>query len=295
MDIRQLEYFLSVAEELHFGRAADRLHISQPPLSRQIMDLEKELGTKLFDRTTRGVRLTPAGEYLKKEAERLLQHSALIKERIARIEEESGHRVRLGFVGSAIYSFLPELVGRIKREKPDAFFEFFELGSAEQAKALASGKIDIGFLRSWIHEGEINFIPLAEETLSVVYADSLELPRGEACTLKALSRVPFIAFSASCAPVLEEIAERICARAGFSPRKAFIADQYDSVLRFVAAGLGWAIVPTLAFKNSRLDMRSMELTDVPERIIVGLASREDESDPYILEMIDEIKSAFAQP
>jgi DNA-binding transcriptional LysR family regulator len=293
MDIRQLGYFLSVAEELHFGRAAERVHISQPPLSRQIMELEEELGVKLFDRTTRGVRLTPAGEYLKIEAQRILQQSELIKERIAQIGEEAGHRIRLGFVGSAIYSFLPELVGRLKKDKPELSFEFFELGSDEQAKALLSGKIDLGIIRSWIKEGGISFTPIAEETLSVVYADSLYQAVEGGSVLGNLARLPFITFSEACAPVLKEVGDRICARAGFSPQRAFISDHYDSVLRFVAAGLGWAIVPTLAYKNSRLDMRSIELADLPERIVIGVASREDESDPLILELIGDIKRTLA--
>jgi DNA-binding transcriptional LysR family regulator len=294
MELRQLEYFLSVAEELHFGRAAERLHITQPPLSRQIMELEAELGVRLFDRTSRGVRLTPSGEYLKKEAAWLLQRSETIKERIALIDEESGHRVRIGFVGSAIYSFLPELIGELKRNKSDLWFEFFEIGTDEQAKALVAGKIDIGFMRSWLHESGIRFAPLADETLSVVYADSLLVEGMSEPGLGNLAHLPFIAYSRTCAPVLQEVADRICARAGFNPRKVFIADQYDSVLRLVGAGLGWAIVPTLAYRNSSLEIRSIELSDLPERIVIGFASREDEADPYVLDLIERIERFFSR-
>jgi Transcriptional regulator len=293
MEIRHLKYFLGVAEELHFGRAAEKMHISQPPLSRQILDLEDELGVKLFDRTTRGVRMTPAGEYLKKEAEQLLKRAERIKADVARAADESGHRVRLGFVGSAIYSFLPELMGRIARRRPEAAFEFFELSSDEQARALDSGRIDLGFVRSWIHEGGVRFAPLSEETLSVVFSDSLYSADQGEFSLASLAGLPSIAFSDACAPTLQSIIDSVCARAGFSPRRAFVANQYDAVLRFVASGFGWAIVPTLAYENSRLEMRSIELSDLPERIVIGLAWREDESDSYILGLIEDVKRYFA--
>ena len=148
-------------------------------------------------------------------------------------------------------------------------------------------------MRSWMREGGIRFVPLAEETLSVVYASSLREEGQREPSLSDLAPLPFIAYSKSCAPVLQEVADRICARAGFNPRKVFVADQYDSVLRLVGAGLGWAIVPTLAYRNSRLEMRSMEFADLPERIVIGFASREDESDPYVLGLIEGIEKFFA--
>ena len=288
-----MEYFLSVAEELHFGRAAKRVNISQPPLSRQIMELEEELGAKLFDRTSRGVRLTPAGEYLKKEAAYLLQRSSRIRDGVRKVAEETAFIVRLGFVGSAIYSFLPELLGRVARERKNLVFELSELGTDEQVRGLASGRIDIGFVRSWMGEGVVRFSPLANETLSIVYAESLV--KVGVRSIDQLAGLPFIGFSRSCAPLLEELAERICHRAGFSPRKSFIADQYDSVLRCVAAGIGWAIVPSLAVANSRLELRSIELSEIPERIVIGLATRADESDPRLLDLIELIERYLNEP
>jgi len=294
MEIRQLRSFLSVAKELHFRRAAERLHISQPPLSRQIMDLEDELGVKLFTRTTRGVSLTPAGEYLKDEAQKVLDHSEQIMRRIAHIEDEAGYRVRVGFVGSAMLSFLPRLIRRLEEGRPAMSLELLELGSAEQVKALEARRIDLGFIRAWVASRSIDFAPLADETLSVVYADSLVAGGEGDWALEELAPLPYIALSDECAPVLQGLADRICARAGFAPRKSLVVDHYGSALRLAGAGLGWSILPTQALEDSRLDLRSRALDGVPERIVVGLASRKGESDPLILELIGDIERAFAQ-
>jgi Transcriptional regulator len=293
MDIRQLRYFLSVAEELHFGRAAERIHISQPPLSRQIMDLEEELGVKLFERTPKGVLLTPAGNYLKIEASRLISLSERVRERIGAIGQEATRHIRIGFVGSTLYSFIPELLAFLRGEMPGLAFELQELSSDEQAKALSTGKIDIGFLRSWLREPGIDFSPVTEESLSAVFSRSLPGLQAGASTLEQLEGQPFIAFSKGCAPGIAEVVERICDRNGFAARTIFVANQYDAVLRLVASGLGWSIAPTLAVKNSRLGLESFELTDLPERIVVGVARLEGDCDPTVKALVEIIREYFA--
>jgi DNA-binding transcriptional LysR family regulator len=296
MEIRHLKYFLSVAEELNFGRAAEKMHISQPPLSRQIMDLEEELGAKLFERTSKGVELTPAGRYLRHEAARLVSMSELIKDRVATIGRESSHHIRIAFVGSVLYSFIPELVRFLRNEMPSLSLELKELPSAEQAKALAAGKIDVGFVRSWLSEAGVRFVPVAEEMLSVALGRELPGLAAGAASLDCLASLPFIAFSDNCAPGLADLAEHICLRAGFTPQTVFVANQYDAVLRFVAAGLGWTIAPTMAVKNSTLesDLVSFELSDLPERIVVGMALRDGEDNPLILELADSVRRYFLQ-
>jgi DNA-binding transcriptional LysR family regulator len=285
MDLRHLTYFLAVAEELNFGRAAERLHISQPPLSRQIMELEEELGVALFERGPRGVKITPAGLYLEKEAVRLLGRVALVKERIGSIQSEGSRVVRIGFVASAMYSFLPELIGELGRELGGLSFDFVELASSAQADSLLQGRIDIGFVRSWIDEEGVRFVPLAEESLSLVRS-AVIAPAGDTGELELYAELPFIAFSKGGAPGIAECADKACAGAGFSPKTVFIAGQFDSVLRLVAAGLGWSIVPTTALHGSRLGLVSSELLEQPERIIIGAALREDEDDPVILSLLD---------
>ncbi len=285
MDLRHLTSFLAVAEELNFGRAAEKLHISQPPLSRQIMELEEELGVALFDRGPKGAKLTQAGRYLEKEARKLLGRVSLIKTKVGSIQTEKARLIRIGFVASAMYSFLPELIGELTRELHDLSFEFVELATNAQASSLNAGQIDIGFVRSWIEDEGIRFIPIAEESLSLVRAAELA-PPGDAGDLKQYAKLPFIAFSKSGAPGIAECAQKACASAGFSPKTVFTAGQFDSVLRLVAAGLGWSIVPSPALHGSRLGVVSNELPNQPERIIIGAALREDEDDPIVLSILD---------
>jgi LysR family transcriptional regulator, benzoate and cis,cis-muconate-responsive activator of ben and cat genes len=291
MELRHLNGFLAVAEELNFGRAAERLNISQPPLSRQIMELEEELGVALFLRGPKGVSITPAGRYLEKEAALLLGRVNLVKQRIGTIGSEGIREVRIGFVASAMYSFLPDLIERYCRDLGSLSFEFVELASNAQAKALLSGQIDIGFVRSWLAEEGIRFVPIAEETLSLVRSARLA-PMNVIGELGDYAEEPFIAFSKTGAPGIAECALRACGNAGFSPNTVFTAGQFDSVLRLVAAGLGWSIVPTMALAGSRLGLVSKELVDLPDRIIVGAALREDEDDPIIQTLLDIAERHF---
>jgi DNA-binding transcriptional LysR family regulator len=291
MDFRHLSGFLAVAEELNFGRAAERLHISQPPLSRLIMELEKELGVALFVRGPRGVTITNAGLYLEKEAERILGRVSLVQDRIRAIGDECTRQVRIGFVASAMYSFLPELVERYCRELHSLSFEFVELATNVQAKSLLSGKIDIGFVRSWLGVEGIRFVPIAQETLSFVRSARLA-PMNEIGVLSDYAEEPFIAFSNANAPGIAECARRACESAGFSPKVVFTAGQFDSVLRLVASGLGWSIVPTMALSGARLGLVSKELVELPDRIMIGAALREDEEDPMILSLLDLAERYF---
>jgi LysR family transcriptional regulator, benzoate and cis,cis-muconate-responsive activator of ben and cat genes len=291
MDLRHLTSFLAVAEELNFGRAAERLHISQPPLSRQIMELEEELGVALFERGPRGVSITPAGRYLEKEAIAILGRVSLVKDRIGTIGKAETRLVRIGFVASAMYSFLPEIIEEYRRELQSLSFEFLELATDAQAKALLEGRIDIGFLRSWLDAEGIRFVPITAERLSLVRSKRL-VPAGESGELASYAELPFIAFSQISAPGIADRALKACARAGFSPRTVFTAGQFDSVLRLVAAGLGWSIVPTMALSGSRLDLASQELLDQSESFVVGAALRDDEDDPLILSLLDIAEGHF---
>ena len=134
MELRHLVYFRAVAGELNFSRAAGKLNMSQPPLSRQISELECELGVSLFKRGPHGVTLTPAGRYLELEASRLLGRVELLKERIGKVELCASRLVRIGFVSSAMYSFLPDLVASFRVSFPELTFDFIELGTDEQGR-----------------------------------------------------------------------------------------------------------------------------------------------------------------
>lgn len=285
MDIRHLEHFLAVAEELNFGRAAKRLNISQPPLSKQIKELEEELGVELFKRGPKGVSITPAGTYLAGETLRILGRLKLVRQRIRKIGDEGTRLVRVGFVASAMYSFLPELVAKYQEELPRLVFSFVELPTNAQGSMLLKGEIDIGFVRSWIDEDGIKFKALATESLSLVRSERMT-PAEDTGALERYRDLPFIAFSKSGAPGIADQALQACARAGFVPHSIFTAEQFDSVLRLVAAGLGWSIVPTSALSGLRLDLRSNELPGPTDRIEIGVALRADEDDPVLMSLLE---------
>jgi DNA-binding transcriptional LysR family regulator len=283
MELRHLSYFRAVAEELNFSRAAERLNISQPPLSRQIGELEDEFGVSLFRRGPHGVTLTIEGMYLLEETRRILGRVDSLKERIGNVEIGSARLIRIGFVASAMYSFLPELVAKFNATFPDLSFEFLELATGEQGKALISGKIDIGFVRSWLVEDGLRFVPIAEESLSVIYARSL-CASSAPSSLLDFRDLPFVAFSGSCAPGMAEYANLVCARDGFAPKIVYSAGQFDSVLQLVSAGLGWAIIPTVALARPKPALESMPVESLADKIKIGFAIREDDPDRIIAEL-----------
>src|SRR5208283_1858266 len=145
MELRHLKYFVAVAEELHYGRAAKKLNIAQPPLSQQIMNLEEELGIKLFDRSRRRIQLTDAGSYFLKEARRVLLHVEQAAETAARIYRGQAGRLMVGFVGSVVHTFLPEGLRLFRERFPDVELVLQEINTAEQIKALHASRIDVGF------------------------------------------------------------------------------------------------------------------------------------------------------
>ncbi len=147
MELRQLRYFIAVAEELHFRRAAARLHISQPPLSQQIARLEEELGCRLLSRTRRRVELTPAGEAFLRDARATLEELDVAVATVRRIETGQAGLLRVNFVGSALLSIVPGIIQRFRRGRPEVEIELRERSTLEQLRALNSGIIDVGLVR----------------------------------------------------------------------------------------------------------------------------------------------------
>lgn len=292
MELRHLVYFKALAEELSYTKAAEKLHISQPPLSRQIAELENELGVELFHRSTRGVTITPAGRYLEQEAANILARVDVVKERVTKVELGKTRLIRIGFVASAMYSFLPEIIGLYRSTFPKLTFELIELATDDQVKALLSGRIDIGFVRSWIIDDGIAFKPVTEDKFLVIYSPSLDInehPR----KISEFKALPFISFSKKTAPNIAEFTTRICSREGFTPKTIFTVGQVDSIIRLVSAGLGWAIIPDYALAYIKSKVKTIRLENSPECILLGVANRSDESDLIITGLAD-IASSFCK-
>lgn len=267
MDLRRLRYFVTLAEEMNYRRAAERLHLSQPPLSRQIAALEGELAVRLTERSGRGFRLTRAGAYFRAGAEKLLADAEAL-ERGTRLEGGGpSAALRMGCVGSLMFTVFPDFAARLRGSLAGARLEIAEMGTEEQARALVGGEIDLAFLRPWIVGPGLVYEKLGAEGLSLVYPRSLA--EEGTPSLERFAPHPFVKGTA---PGLYELIAGICRNAGFEPRTTVECSQFASLLRMVSAGIGWTVVPAPAL--ARFDLGDAGTLALAESVEFGLAYRE---------------------
>jgi DNA-binding transcriptional LysR family regulator len=243
MEMRHLRYFVVLAEELHFGRAAQRLHISQPPLSFNIKQLESSLGVQLLERNSHGVKLTPAGEVFRQSAQRVLAEAANAGRQARDVAAGVTSRVRIGFVGSMMFRALPELLQSFQAQQPQVQVELSELNSAEQIEALARGRIDLGF----VHSARVS----ADQRRSLFMSEPfvLCLPAAhpaaalELLDFAVLTHQPLVMFSRGASPDYHERVLGLCAQLGLQPAVRHEVRHWLSVVALVSKGLGVALVP----------------------------------------------------
>jgi DNA-binding transcriptional LysR family regulator len=245
VELRHLRYFVCVADELHFTRAARRLRVAQPALSRQIRQLEDEIGVALFERGRGGVRLTPAGTAFLEEARSVLERS----EQAIRTAQASGAArpapLDVGYVWGLFHSLVPPFIERFRRLAPEAAVNLFDQTATQQALALAEGHLDVGFIGL---AAEADAAGLAHRRIgacSFVAALPLGHPaaRRRALDLPALASSMFLAISESTYPGAARLVADACARAGFRPRIVQAADRGHTLLSLVAGNCGVALVP----------------------------------------------------
>lgn len=246
MELRHLRYFVAVAEDLHFGRAAARLHLSQPSLSQQIQALEERIGAALFVRNRRKVELTAAGRLLLPEARATLaqaEKAVVVARRAGRGEVG---RLEIGFTGSAPFNpLLPQTVRRFRERWPDVHLSLNEMSTTAQFEALAAGRLDVGFLRPgqpMEMVGIAQRLLLREPLLAVMTADH-PLAAGAAVRVADLAEQPFILHPRAIGTGLFDKVMTLCAAAGFAPRIAVEAHQMSTVVTLAAVGMGVSIVP----------------------------------------------------
>lgn len=279
MEFRQLKYFATVAETLHFGKAAERLHISQPPLSRQIKLLEEELGFLLLERTRRKVALTEEGKFVYQEAIKVLDHLRYIRETLGKISEGQTGRLRIGYIGSVMYSILPDILLQFSRQYPNVKTRLLEMTNEAQMEALIKEEIDIGFVRTPVFVEGIEMQKVFEETFSLVLPTSRRIGgkdfsgfQGKAGEfLKVLAGEPFLAFTGACSRSVTDSIMNICKRAGFMPRVVHETSQINSIMRLVESGLGYAIIPSKVKEGYRLDLDFIELDEFEEKAELAIA------------------------
>ncbi|GAA2312152.1 LysR substrate-binding domain-containing protein [Streptomyces kunmingensis] len=242
MELRHLTGFVAVAEELHFGRAAERLHIAQSPLSQQIRLLERDLGVRLFERTTRTVRLTPAGQALVEPARRLLADASAVRRTVRAAHLGEAGRVTVGFAGASSYSALPLLTRAVTSRLPG--IELVLEGrtyTGEALRRIIDGTLDIGFVALPVRRG-ITARVVRMERLVLALPDSHPLAGRPGVPVSELADEPIVTFPLSRESAVREAMVQACHDAGFAPRIAQEAPDSYTMLALVGAGVGVAVV-----------------------------------------------------
>jgi DNA-binding transcriptional LysR family regulator len=285
LELRQLRYFVTVAEELHFGRAAERLHMTQPPLSQAIAGLEELLGTPLFLRNRRQVELTPAGSALLPEARRMLLEAAGLPELVRRAAAGEAGRLSLAFITSADYSVLPPLMRRYRAAFPQVHITLQEATSDLQVEDLLRDRIDAGLLIPPLPDkarAGLDYVKVLEEPLILCAPTGLDALRGGApVKLQDLPPLPLVIFPRHIAPALHDAILSCFRAAGITPTIGQQAIQMQTIVSLVSGGMGLALVPESVSNLMRPGVEYRALADPTPLVETGLAWRRDNASPVL--------------
>ena len=278
MELRQLRYFVAVAEELHFRRAAERLHISQPPLSQQIRSLEDELGFALLVRTRRRVQLTPAGEAFLRDARAILAELEGAVAAAQRIDAGQTGRLRIGFVGSALLSIVPGTVERFRSSRPGVAIELRERSTVDQLRAVAAGVIDVGLVRPPIEDeaGLRAETVLRERTVAALPVGH-PLAALQRVPMRRLAAEPLVLFPRAQAPGFHDLLIEALAGAGGGPRVIQYAPEMLTIIGLVAAGTGVSLVPASVSRLSLDGVAYRPVTGAPRSELVAITRAGEDS------------------
>jgi DNA-binding transcriptional LysR family regulator len=293
IELRQLRYFVAVAEENHFGRAAARLHMTQPPLSQTIQSLEAELGTPLFARTRRSVALTTAGVALLPEARRILQQAEALSELARRAASGAFGLLSLSFVSTADYSVLPPLLREFRERYPQVQIDLREATTDVQLEDLAHGRIDAGLLIPPLPGKariDLDYMTVLSEPLILAAPKGLVGLRGKtSVALKAVADVPLIIFPRRIAPSFHDAILSCFHEAGLTPRIGQEAIQMQTIVSLVSAGMGIALVPQSVSNLKRPGVEYKPLANKTPSIETGLAWRRDSVSPVLRAFLELLR------
>jgi len=298
MDLRHLKYFLAVAEELNIGKAATRLHISQPPLTRNIRALEEEFGVDLFVRTTKGVELTQAGAMFKEEAAniRMLLEAAI--DRVQRAGEGKLGRIDVAIFGSAIYDIIPKLLQDFKNKLPGVNIVLHTMNKSEQIEALRQRRITVGFNRMTSPEPDIGRELVATERLFVVLPEGHHLAKLVAIPFRALGEHPLVLFPNVGRPNFIDRVLELCKQQGFEPDIAQEVGDAVTGIALVARGFGITLIPESAATAVRVVGTCYRpLADAPQAVVdLSCLYRASDQSPLLqsfLTVVREYRAATA--
>jgi DNA-binding transcriptional LysR family regulator len=292
IELRHLRYFLAVAEELHFGRAAEKLHMAQPPLSQQIRQLEAWVGFPLFARNSRSVQLTPSG----KELHKRLQHTLVKLENDIRSVREVGRGRRgaldVGFISTSILTSIPQLLSRYRQRYPEVQLRLHELYTSNLVQGLQDGSIDIGFLRDGGPVPGLCTIRVLSEPFVAMLPAQHPLARRKSIPVSLLKKEPFVFFPQSAGLTAWQRTIAICEEHGFRPDIVQEAPHWITITRLVAAGIGVTIAPRCVCQIATSGVVAVELKGVEARSYIELAFDEKSTCAVIAGFLRLARAAF---
>jgi DNA-binding transcriptional LysR family regulator len=262
MELRHLRYFVALAEELHFGRAALRLAITQPPLSFAIQALEKELEVRLFERDNKRVSLTAAGKAYLIEARAILDHLEHANSTARSIASGKIGRLDIGFTGSMVYRDVPQIVSRFFEQHPKIEVTLRELSSVEQVEGLRHGQLHAGFVNTFSVPEGLDGLALREDSFVCCLPEKHHLADEEEIDLEDIASDPFIMFVRDISPANYDNVIAICRRAGFEPQTRYAARQWLTIVALVANGLGVSLVPASIARSGITGARFVSIRGV---------------------------------
>jgi DNA-binding transcriptional LysR family regulator len=292
MELRHLRYFVAVAEELHFGRAAERLGMAQPPLSQQIKALEQELGVLLLLRTKRRVELTAGGAVFLSEARKTLVQADLATRAAQRAARGEIGRLEVGFVSGAVYGEVPSIFRLMRTRYPDVALVLQDLTTEEQVEAILAHRLDVGLVRPPVIGAESLIMQVVwREPLVVVLPETHRLAGQPKIPLEALAEEPFLQVPRHLAPGFYDQFIRICAHAGFSPNIVQEARTTQTIVSLIAVGMGVSIVPASLQSLQRTGVVYRPLAPPVPTTDLAVIRRPDDNTPALrcfLEIIWEV-------
>jgi len=294
MELRHLRYFVAVAEELHFGRAAQKLGMAQPPLSQQIRRLEQELGVLLLQRTKRRVQLTEAGRAFLEEARKTLSQVERAAEAAQRAGRGEVGRLTIGFLGAATYSLLPSILIAFRHRYPDVEVELHELKTSELIAALRERRIQVGFVRLPVDDKLLTVEPILREELLVALPDRHPLASRAHISFRDLAQEAFLMPPRQLAPTFHEQVLNLSHEAGFTPKLGAEASQLQTIINLVAAGMGISLVPESVQNLAGRGVVFKRLPEPAPTVEIAVAWRRDAHSEVLSAFLSVVREAVLQ-
>jgi len=291
MELRHLKYFVTAAEELNFRRAAERLYIAQPPLSRQIRQLEEELGVDLFHRTKRGVSLTEAGQAFLDEAQLTLVQAERAAQAAKRASGIPQRKLTIGFSICLFNRILSGIVQAFRQAFPEVSIALMEMSTSEQVQALVEGEIDVGLVRLPIAEETIVTETILIESLVLVLPADHALSSQAEISMQSLAIEQFVLFPSEANPELHSQIIRNCQQAGFQPNIVQEATPPEVVIRLVEAGAGISLVPASTQSRHHAGVIYRELTDSASQLEIAIAWHKQRTSPLVDQFLGVVRQA----